>query len=277
LVGHVRQPAQQRPVTQPLQMVDPTAPPTLRQKLVMQPHPDIAQHQGNAHEQHTATACADGHPLTVIATDGTPIAPVEVDNLVLAVGERFDVLLKADQEGVSWIRVVTLDGNEARAVLRYAGTQAKEPEASGVRWGKRALLPGHMRSRGPVQLPEKAKEIALKLGGSMMPYRWSINEQFYPKADPIDLKQDEWVRMTFRNPTGMDHPFHLHGHSFYVLGRPDALNLKEPVQKDTVNVPAKSELVIQWQAKNPGRWFFHCHIEWHLEAGMARVIEIKPS
>jgi FtsP/CotA-like multicopper oxidase with cupredoxin domain len=110
----------------------------------------------------------------------------------------------------------------------------------------------------------------------MMPYRWSINEQYYPKADPIDLQKDEWVRMHFSNPTGMDHPFHLHGHYFYVLGQPDALNLKNPAQKDTVNVPAKGEMVIQWQAKNPGRWFFHCHIEWHLDAGMARVLQIKP-
>jgi iron transport multicopper oxidase len=84
------------------------------------------------------------------------------------------------------------------------------------------------------------------------------------------------VRISAGNPTGMDHPFHLHGHYFYVLGQPGALNLQDPVQKDTVNVPAKGELVIQWQATNPGRWFFHCHIEWHLETGMARVIEIKP-
>lgn len=218
----------------------------------------------------------DGHPLTVIATDGAPMQPVEVDNLVLAVGERFDVLLKADQEGAHWIRVATLDNKEALAVLRYAGSGAAEPEPSPVRWGDRRLTPDQMRSRGPVELPEKPRDVPLLLGGSMMPYRWDINKETYPKAPPIDLQKDEWVRMAFRNPTGMDHPFHLHGHYFYVLGKPDALNLKDPVQKDTVNVPAGGELVIQWQAKNPGRWFFHCHIEWHLEAGMARVIQIRP-
>jgi FtsP/CotA-like multicopper oxidase with cupredoxin domain len=73
----------------------------------------------------------------------------------------------------------------------------------------------------------------------------------------------------------MAHPFHLHGHYFRVLGQPGALNLKDPAAKDTVRVPAKSDLVIQWEATNPGRWFFHCHIEWHLAAGMARVIEIN--
>jgi FtsP/CotA-like multicopper oxidase with cupredoxin domain len=218
----------------------------------------------------------DGHPLTVIATDGAAVQPVRVDNLLLGVGERYDVLLKADQGGVHWIRAVTLDGNEVRAVLRYAGAAAAEPDAAPVRWGGRALTPDALRSREPVRLAAKPREIPLKLGGSMKPYRWDINGQFYPKADPLVLEKDEPVRFVFRNPTGMDHPFHLHGHYFYVLGKPGALNLKDPVQKDTVNVPAKSDLVIQWQANNPGRWFFHCHIEWHLATGMARVLEIKP-
>ncbi|MBY0523362.1 MAG: multicopper oxidase family protein [Gemmataceae bacterium] len=217
----------------------------------------------------------DNHPLTVIATDGAPMEPVAVDNLVINVGERFDVLLKADQDGAHWVRAATLDGKEARAVLRYAGATG-EPESAPAHWGEHALKPDEMKSRAPVVLAERPKEISLLLGGSMMPYRWSVNEQFFPKADPIALEKDESIRFHFRNPTGMDHPFHLHGHYFHVLGKPGALNLKDPVQKDTVNVPAKEELVIQWKANNPGRWFFHCHIEWHLAAGMARVVEIKP-
>jgi FtsP/CotA-like multicopper oxidase with cupredoxin domain len=228
----------------------------------------------NGSSTYTFRFQVDGHPLTVIATDGAPMAPVPVDNLVLAVGERYDVLLKADQGGVHWVRVVTPDGHEARAVLRYAGAAAGEPEATPVRWGARLLRPDQMRARGPVPLPAQPKEMILRLGGSMKPYRWSINEEFYPQAAVLDLPRGEWVRMVFRNPTGMDHPFHLHGHYFYVLGKPGALNLKDPVHKDTVNVPARGELVIQWQATNPGRWFFHCHIEWHLATGMARVIAV---
>ena len=185
------------------------------------------------------------------------------------------MLLHADQTGVHWVRAATLDGKEARAVLHYAGASVGEPKAAPRRWGTRTLTWQQMRARAPVTLAEKPEEIDLTLGGSMKPYRWSINEQFYPKADPIPLATNETVRFHFRNPTGMDHPLHLHGHYFRVLGKPGALNLKDPVQKDTVNVPAKEELVIQWQATNPGRWFFHCHIEWHLATGMARVIEIK--
>jgi FtsP/CotA-like multicopper oxidase with cupredoxin domain len=138
------------------------------------------------------------------------------------------------------------------------------------------LMPEAMRSPSPATLANNPLEVPIVLGGTMKPYRWSIGGQFYPKAEPIVVRQGESIRFTFRNPTGMDHPFHLHGHSFYVLGRPGALNLKDPALKDTVNVPAKSDLVVQWVADNPGRWFFHCHIEWHMATGMARVIEVKP-
>jgi FtsP/CotA-like multicopper oxidase with cupredoxin domain len=220
----------------------------------------------------------DGHPLTVIATDGMPVRPVTVDDLLLGVGERYDVLLKADQDGAFWIRAVTQDGSGGLAVLRYSGALRREPEPSPVRWGPRSLALDQLRSPEPVSLAaEGVHEVPLRLGGSMKPYRWSINEQFFPKADPIVLKKGQPVRFVFENPTGMDHPFHLHGHSFYVLGKPGALNLKDPPLKDTVNVPSKGRLVIQWKADNPGKWFFHCHIEWHLATGMARVIEIKPN
>jgi FtsP/CotA-like multicopper oxidase with cupredoxin domain len=230
----------------------------------------------NASSTYALRFQVDGHPLSVIAADGAPVRPVTVDNLVVNVGERFDVLLRANQGGAHWVRAATLDGKEARAVLRYAGAPAGDPEAAPARWGAHTLTREEMRARAPVALAAKPREIALTLGGSMKPYRWSINEQFYPKADPLVLTKGDAVRFHLRNPTGMDHPFHLHGHYFRVLGKPGALNLKDPVQKDTVNVPAKEELVIQWQATNPGRWFFHCHIEWHLATGMARVIEIKP-
>jgi len=218
----------------------------------------------------------DGHPLTVIATDGMPVRPVTVDDLRIDVGERFDVLLKADRDGAFWIRAVTLDGNAGLAVLRYARAPGRDPEASPVRWGPRSLALDQLRSPEPVALSEKgAREIRLSLGGSMRPYRWSINGQFFPQADAIRLQKDEWIRFVFDNPTEMDHPFHLHGHSFYVLGKPGALNLKDPPLKDTINIPSKSVLVIQWKANNPGKWFFHCHIEWHLMTGMARVLDIR--
>jgi multicopper oxidase len=221
----------------------------------------------------------DGHPLTVFATDGAPMQPIEVDNLMLSPGERYDVLLKTTGKGNAWIRAVTLAGDETKALLRYSDASgktvsAKLPAATPPVLGKRALQPEQMKSPAPVQVAEKPQELKFVLGGTMKPYAWSINGQEFSKADPIKLAANVPVRFVLENATAMDHPFHLHGHYFYVLGKPDQLNLTNPVQKDSVNVPANSTLVIQWLTNNPGHWFFHCHIEWHLATGMARVIEI---
>jgi multicopper oxidase len=216
----------------------------------------------------------DGHPLTVIATDGAPMKPIEVDSLLLSPGERYDVLLKATANRSCWIRAVTLDGNEVKAVLLYSdGTPAELP-AGPVAWGQRELKPEQMKSPATVELAEKPREIKLTLGGTMAPYAWNINGQEFPKADPIKLAANQPVRFVLENPTMMDHPFHLHGHYFRVLGKPESLNLIDPVEKDSINIPAKSTMVVQWVTTNPGHWFFHCHIEWHLATGMARVIEI---
>jgi FtsP/CotA-like multicopper oxidase with cupredoxin domain len=216
----------------------------------------------------------DGHPLTVIATDGSPVVPIQVDNLVFGPGERYDVLLTADQSRAAWIRAATLAGDEARAILDYSDTPNGEPAGAPVMWGKRSLALDALRSPSPVNLGLHPREVLLRLGGTMRPYAWNVNDEYYPHAQPITAAKDEWLRFVLDNPTGMDHPFHLHGHYFYVLGAPDHLNLVDPPRKDTVNVPAGRQLVLVWKANNPGHWFFHCHIEWHVATGMARVIQI---
>ncbi len=105
-----------------------------------------------------------------------------------------------------------------------------------MKWGLRKLKPEQMKSPAAVKLAEKPEEITLTLGGTMRPYAWNIGGQEFPKADPIKLAANKSVRFVMVNPTMMDHPFHLHGHYFRVLGTPDKLNLTDPVQKDSVNI-----------------------------------------
>jgi len=230
----------------------------------------------NASTTYALRFQVDGHPLTVIASDGMPLKPIEVDNLWVGSGERYDVLLKADGSGSQWIRGVTGDGNEIRGVLHYAGSPDTMPEMTPVAWGPRMLTLPQMHALRPEKFPtDGVKEMYIHAGGSMRPYMWSINGQVYPKADPIVLSNNEEIRMIFTNTTGMSHPFHLHGHSFRVLGKPGELNLVDPPLKDTVMVPAHEDLVIQWTASNRGNWFFHCHIAWHMAAGMTRVVQIQ--
>ncbi|PIL27757.1 transporter [Ganoderma sinense ZZ0214-1] len=78
------------------------------------------------------------------------------------------------------------------------------------------------------------------------------------------------------------HPFHLHGHQFQMVGRstdytssdptlnpPLNESQPNPVRRDTVQVPGGESVTLRVVADNPGVWFFHCHIEWHLEVGLA--------
>ena len=74
-----------------------------------------------------------------------------------------------------------------------------------------------------------------------------------------------------------NHPFHLHGHTFFVLaqghGYPPSnlhqnLNLTNPLRRDTASVEAFGWTLLRFVADNPGVWAFHCHISWHNEAGL---------
>jgi len=217
----------------------------------------------------------DGHPVTVIQADGHAIAPTVVDNLIVNIGERFDVLLDAKGSGSSWVRAVTLDGNQGVALLSYKNSKT-EPELTPVRWGPRSFSLHDIRAPKPVDLgSKKPRVITLTATGTMKPYLWTVNGQAWPKADPIEVAKGETIRFHMKNTTNMTHPFHIHGHYFRILGIPGALNLKDPPLKDTFALPPQGEMIVQFDANNPGNWFFHCHIEWHLATGMARVINYK--
>ena len=125
----------------------------------------------------------DGHPLTVIASDGSPIVPIHVDNLLFSPGERYDVLLVAHHPRTAWIRAATLAGDEARAVLRYADAPHEEPAASAAIWGKRSLALDALRSPESVTLNSNPRQVLLRLGGTMPPYAWNINQQVYPRPN----------------------------------------------------------------------------------------------
>jgi len=79
-----------------------------------------------------------------------------------------------------------------------------------------------------------------------------------------------------------EHPFHLHGHKFWILAQGNGtdvktskFNTKNPLSRDTSTVPAGGWTALRFIADNPGIWTFHCHIEWHLEAGLAaKFIEL---
>jgi iron transport multicopper oxidase len=77
------------------------------------------------------------------------------------------------------------------------------------------------------------------------------------------------------------HPFHLHGHAFYVVrsAASTVYNYVNPVQRDTVNsgFTTTDNVTIRFVTDNSGPWFLHCHIDWHLQKGMAVVFAENPN
>lgn len=111
------------------------------------------------------------------------------------------------------------------------------------------------------------KEVLLNLTGNMWRYIWSMNGVPLSKADKIKIEQGEIVRITLNNLTMMHHPMHLHGHFFRVVNE----NGDYSPLKHTVNVAPMEKVVIEFDAVEDSDWFFHCHVLYHMMAGMARI------
>ncbi len=115
------------------------------------------------------------------------------------------------------------------------------------------------------------REVRLTLDGDMERYVWSLNNKPLFASDSIKIKQGETVRFIIINRTMMHHPMHLHGHFFRVInGQGNHAPLKH-----TVDVAPMQTTVIEFAAEELGDWLFHCHLLYHLQSGMARVIHYE--
>ena len=204
--------------------------------------------------------------MMVSHTDGRPIQPVFVDSLIIGSGERYDVIVNANNTGV-WALVATpleVNAEPARAVIRYkevraSNMQAQMPDGRGRQLQLNDLI--SIESAGSGKTFDRTMNFVLS--GGMMSSAWTMNGQAYPAADPLFVRQGERVRIRLTNHSMMIHPMHLHGH-FFRVGQ---------AIKDTVIVPPfMGRVDFDFVADNPGNWFFHCHNVYHMESGMARVI-----
>ncbi|MEK6630979.1 MAG: multicopper oxidase family protein [Acidobacteriota bacterium] len=225
----------------------------------------------------------EGHRLEVTHADGQPVLPVLVDTIVLGVGERYDVIVTADNPG-SWPLVAGPVDSVVPGVVApfvYAGSQGVLTPP--VVWPPRLRTGRVLRYADLQALNANATEtrtglartIPLELAGGMMGSNaWTINGQAYPNASPITVDRGERIRFSMFNRSMVRHPMHLHGH-FFRLVNPLTGRATGPV-KDTVLVESMmGQAEVEWVADNPGRWFLHCHNAYHMEAGMARVVDVR--
>ena len=119
------------------------------------------------------------------------------------------------------------------------------------------------------RMPER--EIIVRLGGNMERYIWTLNGKKYRDAEPINLNYGERVRLTFINDTMMAHPMHLHG-MFVQLenGQP----MSKLPNKHTVIVAPGDTYSVLLTADEAGEWAFHCHLLYHMMAGMMNEVVV---
>ena len=213
-----------------------------------------------------------GHRLTITHTDGFPIRPVEVDTLLIGMGERYDVIVTA-LSGV-WPIVAAAEGKNtiAAGVLRTTdatASAAPSPDARPSELDGQLLHYSDLVPAESVTLDARRVDRThrIDLTGDMMSYTWGIDGKSYPKSSPLNVADGERVRLEIRNKSMMWHPIHLHGHSF-------ALS-EGGARKDTVNVLPGETRTVELDADNPGQWMLHCHNTYHLEQGMAAIMSYR--
>jgi multicopper oxidase len=216
-----------------------------------------------------------GHRLTVTHADGFPVVPVTGDALLLAMGERYDVVVQVG-DGVFPL-VAVAEGKTAQALAVVRTSQGSAPRAN-VRPSelrRRLLTVDDLQAAAGVDLGPTAPQrtYRLVLDGSMETYRWTINGRTMHKSAPLEVRQGERVRLVFENRSTMFHPMHLHGHTFQVR-RADA-HAPGP-RKDTVIVRPEEQVTVDFDAANPGRWMLHCHNAYHAAGGMMTELSYEP-
>ncbi|HEX8818044.1 MAG TPA: multicopper oxidase family protein [Terriglobales bacterium] len=218
----------------------------------------------------------------LIATDGMPVKPLKRVELPLAIAQSIDLRVQIPRDGAFPILARREYATEQTGIiLATRGASIKKlPVRSDTQSG---LLNLDMESQVIAAQPLAPKAIDrsfdLRLGGDMAKYQWTINGAVFDTEHPstqaaqVHVKQGQRVALRFVNETPMPHPMHLHGHSFQVI----EINGKalKGALRDTILVPGRNSVTVAFDANNPGIWYLHCHILWHLAAGMATLVQYE--
>ncbi len=132
--------------------------------------------------------------------------------------------------------------------------------------GMKALQYSDLQSLTPqpdTRVPER--ELVIRLGGNMERYIWTINGKKFSEAEPLKVKYGERIRLKFVNDSMMAHPMHLHGMFMQLENGQQAENLPN---KHTVIVPPGKTVTALLTADALGEWAIHCHLLYHMSAGM---------
>jgi iron transport multicopper oxidase len=257
----------------------------------------------------------DGHNFTVIETDGINTQPLPVDSIQIFAGQRYSIVLNANQPVNNyWIRTLpdvsnTLGfaGGVNSAILRYVGAPVADPtttqspslhpysEADAVPL-ENPGAPGAPHIGGAdvlinLNLVFEAAEIKFSVNGAVfnpptVPVLLQIlsgahsAQDLLPPGSVYTLPPNKVVEVSIPGGVlGSPHPFHLHGQKFDVVrtAGSSTYNYANPVRRDVISIGlAGDNVTFRFTTDNAGPWFLHCHIDFHLNAGMAVVFATDP-
>ncbi|KAK4636170.1 oxidoreductase ptaK [Fulvia fulva] len=266
----------------------------------------------------------DGHQMTVISYDYVPTVPHISDVVTLGVGQRADILVTANNFSTNmfWMRSSAPGGktcggsnmDEVRAAIYYEGadTAGIPATVSAVNDTSCENLPLNTTQpeyRITPSAPQDAfvHDISISLVlNSTGNYEWRMaNQTFHanfnepllykaaegnvsfpydPQWNVVNYGTNRSIVVNVTNLTPFAHPFHLHGHNFYVLNVGNngtvwdgtAVNPSNPMRRDIQIIPALGYAAIAFENDNPGVWPFHCHVAWHLSGGLAMNFITRP-
>jgi CopA family copper-resistance protein len=155
-----------------------------------------------------------------------------------------------------------------------ASTNLNDPGVGLRDNGRRVLSYADLHTvGGPIDRREPGREIELHLTGHMERFIWSFNGQKFSEAEPLRFNFGERLRITLVNDTMMTHPIHLHG----MWSEIETPSGEFQVRKHTIIVNPAQRISYAVTADALGRWAYHCHLLYHMEAGMFREVEVAPA
>ena len=253
-----------------------------------------------------------GLKLQVIAADGQDIAPVSVDELRIAAGEVYDIIVQPAEDRAYTLFAQSIDRSgfargtlaprpgmqaevprmDARALLTMddmgmgestgmgpmVDSVASDPRTDlddpgvGLRDnGRRVLTYADLRTLdGPVDSRLPGREIVLHLTGHMERFVWSFDGRKFSESEPLHFNYGERLRLVLINDSMMNHPIHLHG----MWGEVESPAGEVLFRKHTINVQPAQRISYRVTADAIGRWAYHCHLLYHMEAGMFREVHV---
>ncbi|KXN88347.1 Laccase-2 [Leucoagaricus sp. SymC.cos] len=236
----------------------------------------------NTSARNVFTMSIDSHNMTIIEADGQPVKPLTVNEIEILAGQRYSVVVETNQPvGNYWINAPFVGGDPtrnpnqnatlSRAILRYAGAPDADPETPMTQGpaNPNALVEADLRTTGKAQwnvngvsyLPPTTPTLLKIIDGA------NSSADFNETENTFLLPPNQVIQIIF--PPRLDDV----QNNFWLIksNSSDADLSANPIRRDVAAVGAAGT-IIRFETNNPGPWFFHCHIFWHMQAGLATVM-----